>query len=137
MPTTAALVTQLYQSSSMLIDHVAVQVLRVACLVLTELAQVLFVAAVLLEVQVELTAGGELHVTLLAPVKVVAEVGVRNVLAEVLKDHCLIVTVLTDVGVFFMKFGVFNEKHISGKAFLTHATHIRVSALVFQDHMLL
>lgn len=108
----------------MLSDHVAVQVLRVACLMLTELAQVLLVAAVLLEVQVELAAGGELHVALLAPVKVVAEVGVRDVLAEVLEDHGLVVTVLTDVGVFLMKLGVLDEEQVGGEALLTHPAHI-------------
>lgn len=56
MATTATLVTQLNQSASVLVDNVAVQVLRVPCLVLTELAQVLLITAMLLEVQVELTA---------------------------------------------------------------------------------
>ncbi|EGW10822.1 Oxysterol-binding protein 2 [Cricetulus griseus] len=45
----------LYQSSNMLIDHVAMQVLRVTWLMLTELAQVLLIETVLLELQAELT----------------------------------------------------------------------------------
>lgn len=90
-------VAQLDEPAGVLVHHVAVQILGVVCLMLTELTQVLLVTAVLLEVQVQLAAGGELHITLLTPVKVVVEVRVCYVLTQILKNHCFVIAIFTDV----------------------------------------
>lgn len=97
-------VTQFDQPAGVLVHHVAMQVFRVARLVLAKLAQVLLVAAVFLEVEVQLTAGGELNVTLLTPVKVVVEMRVRYVLSQALKQHRFVITVSTVVGIFLVDF---------------------------------
>lgn len=97
-------VAQLNQPACMLIHHMAVQVLGVTRLMLAKLAQVLFITAVLLEMEVQLTAGGELDVALLTPVKVVAEVCVCYMLAQVLKHYCFVVTVFANVGIFLVDF---------------------------------
>jgi hypothetical protein len=50
--------------------------------------------------------------------------GVCNVLAEVLKNYSLIITVFTYVGVLFMEFGMFNQKHVGRETLFAYSTHV-------------
>lgn len=121
-------VAQLYQPACVLVHHMAVQVLGVARFVLTELAQVQLVTAVLLEMEVQLTTGGELNITLLTPVKMVAEMRICYMLAQVFKHHGFVVTIFANVGVLLVDFQVFN-KHLFGReAFLAHPTDVALRA---------
>jgi len=130
-------VTELYQSARVFIHHVAVQIFWIICFMLTELTQILLVTAVLLEVQVQLAAGGELHITLLAPIKVVIEVSVCYVLTQILKYHRFVITVFTDVWVLLMQFHMFNELHFAGETFFANFTDVSVrTCLMLQDHVL-
>lgn len=131
-------VAQLDEPARVLVHHVAVQVLGVVGLVLTELAQVLLVTAVLLEVQVQLAAGGELHITLLTPVQVVVEVSVCYVLTQVLKNHRFVIAVFTDVRILLVEFYMLNELHFAGETFFTNFTDVSVcTCFMLQDHVLL
>ena len=61
---------------------------------------------------------------MLTPIKVITKMGVCNVLSEVLKNYCLIITLFINVGILFMQVGMFDQKHVGRETLFAYSTHV-------------